>query len=213
MTEIFTAKTVEEAKAMAVKKFGKKASEIKFEVLEEGRKGFLGIGQVDAKVKATYIAPLHKAEPKKEPIAKSVSKPEPIQETKPEPVQETKPEPIQETKPEPVQETKPEPVQETKPEPVQETKPEPVQETKPEPTVETVVESVEKPVEKSVEKPVEKPKQADTEAENADISLDDFELIKDETKIHAKVKIAVDYIKSILSAMGIESEYDIYQNE
>lgn len=53
MTEIFTAKTVEEAKAMAVKKFGKNESEIKFEIISEGKKGFLGIGQTDAKVKAT----------------------------------------------------------------------------------------------------------------------------------------------------------------
>ncbi len=54
MTELFTAKTVEEAKAMAVKKFGKNESEIKFEVISEGKKGFLGLGAVDAQVKATY---------------------------------------------------------------------------------------------------------------------------------------------------------------
>lgn len=53
MTELFTAKTVEEAKAMAVKKFGKNESEIKFEVINEGKKGFLGLGAVDAQVKAT----------------------------------------------------------------------------------------------------------------------------------------------------------------
>lgn len=53
MTEIFTAKTVEDAKQMAAKKFGKKLGEIKFEIIEQGKKGFLGIGQVDAKVKAS----------------------------------------------------------------------------------------------------------------------------------------------------------------
>ncbi len=54
MTELFTAKTVEEAKAMAVKKFGKKESEITFEIINEGKKGFLGLGAVDAQIKATY---------------------------------------------------------------------------------------------------------------------------------------------------------------
>ena len=39
MTEIFTAKTVEEAKNLAAQKFGKSVSDIKFEVLEEGKKG------------------------------------------------------------------------------------------------------------------------------------------------------------------------------
>lgn len=53
MTELFTAKTVEEAKALAVQKFGKSESEIKFEVINEGKKGFLGLGAVDAQVKAT----------------------------------------------------------------------------------------------------------------------------------------------------------------
>lgn len=40
MTEIFTAKTVDEAKAMAVRKFGKKASEIRFEIIDEGKRAF-----------------------------------------------------------------------------------------------------------------------------------------------------------------------------
>ena len=37
MTEKFTAKSVEEAKALAAKKFGKSIREIKFEILEEGK--------------------------------------------------------------------------------------------------------------------------------------------------------------------------------
>ena len=75
MTELFTAKTVEEAKALAVQKFGKNESEIKFEIINEGKKGFLGIGAVDAQVKATVadapkplkpIAPVVKEEVKME---------------------------------------------------------------------------------------------------------------------------------------------------
>ena len=55
MTEKFTAKSVEEAKALAAQKFGKSINEIKFEILDEGKKGILGIGAKDAVVKATYI--------------------------------------------------------------------------------------------------------------------------------------------------------------
>ena len=62
MTEIFTAKTVDEAKELAAKKFGKKISEIKFEIIDEGKKGFLGLGKSDAKVKAVFV---EKAEPVK----------------------------------------------------------------------------------------------------------------------------------------------------
>ena len=53
MTEIFTARSVDEAKELAAEKFGKKISEIKFEILDEGKKGLFGIGSKEAKVKAT----------------------------------------------------------------------------------------------------------------------------------------------------------------
>ena len=51
---IVTAKTVEEAKAKAAAELGVAAEEIEFAVLEEGKRGFLGIGASDAKVSATY---------------------------------------------------------------------------------------------------------------------------------------------------------------
>ncbi len=51
---IVTAKTVEEAKEKAAAELGIAAEEIEFTVLEEGKKGFLGIGATDAKVQATY---------------------------------------------------------------------------------------------------------------------------------------------------------------
>lgn len=72
MTEIFTAKTVDEAKALAVKKFGKSEKEISFEVVNEGKKGFLGLGAVDAKVKATVQDAAKSAV---KPAAKPVVKP------------------------------------------------------------------------------------------------------------------------------------------
>ena len=51
---IVTAKTVEEAKEKAAADLGVALEEIEFEVLDEGKRGFLGIGATDAKVQASY---------------------------------------------------------------------------------------------------------------------------------------------------------------
>ena len=51
---IVTAKTVEEAKEKAAAELGVAVESLEFTVLEEGKRGFLGIGAVDAKVKAEY---------------------------------------------------------------------------------------------------------------------------------------------------------------
>ena len=51
---IVTAKTVEEAKEKAAAELGVAIENIEFEVLEEGKRGFLGIGATEAKVSATY---------------------------------------------------------------------------------------------------------------------------------------------------------------
>ncbi len=51
---IVTAKTVEEAKSKAAAEWGVAVEDIEFEVLDEGKRGFLGIGATDAKVSATY---------------------------------------------------------------------------------------------------------------------------------------------------------------
>ncbi|MBE6849213.1 MAG: KH domain-containing protein [Ruminococcus sp.] len=57
MTEIFTAKTVDEAKELAVRHFGAAPDDITFEVLEEPTKGFFGFGKKgEARVRATYIS-------------------------------------------------------------------------------------------------------------------------------------------------------------
>ncbi|MBR5514183.1 MAG: protein jag [Ruminococcus sp.] len=94
MTELFTAKTVEEAKNMAVKKFGIDESEISFEVISEGKKGFLGLGAVDAQVKATFnevveeittAAPVEEAVeiPAPVEVPEAVILPEVVEEVKP----------------------------------------------------------------------------------------------------------------------------------
>ena len=51
---IVTAKTVDEAKEKAAAELGVAIENIEFEVLEEGKRGFLGIGATEAKVCATY---------------------------------------------------------------------------------------------------------------------------------------------------------------
>jgi len=53
---ITTAKTVEEAVAKAVTELGApSADKIEYTVLEEPKKGFLGLGAADAKISATYV--------------------------------------------------------------------------------------------------------------------------------------------------------------
>ncbi len=168
MTEVFTAKSVEEAKEMAAKKFGKNVNEIRFEIIEEGKSGFFGIGAKEAKVKATYIAPA----PKPAATAPKAAAPVAAAEEKKE---EAVPaaEPVKE-------EVK------AAPAPAEET-PAPVET----PAAETAVH----------------------EEEEEDFSLDNFTVIEDEALLDPKVKIAKDYITSILRAMDVEAEFTVYQNE
>ena len=52
---IISAKTVEEAIELAVKELGApSADKIKYTVIEEAKKGFLGLGSTDAKISASY---------------------------------------------------------------------------------------------------------------------------------------------------------------
>ena len=57
MKKEFTAKTVEEAKALAAAEFGVSEDKISFEIIEEPKKGFLGIGAAEAKISADYNKP------------------------------------------------------------------------------------------------------------------------------------------------------------
>ncbi len=162
MTEIFTAKTIEEAKALAAKKFGKSEKEIRFEIIEEGKKGILGLGAKDAKVKATVASPA--------PAAKSAAAPA-----------EKPAAPAAPAEPAPVKKAAPVVTE----------------------TPAAAPEKAEKPAETAPE----------VKDDDEDYSLDKFTLIEDESLIEPKVKIARDYITSILRAIGIEAEYKIYQNE
>ncbi|MCQ2468572.1 MAG: KH domain-containing protein [Ruminococcus sp.] len=209
MTENFTAKSVDEAKALAAKKFGKNISEIKFEIVDEGKKGgFLGLGARDAVVKATYTpanAPLKKADtfvsaPKSEPEkAETPVVTAPAKEETPVTAAPVNDAPVATT--------------ETKAEaPI---------------TAESLIaEYIDVKPEKKAENetPVIAPekKEAAPKAENAadaheddeeDYSLDNFTLIEDESLENAKVKLAKDYITSILNAMDVDVTFTVYQNE
>jgi len=180
MTEVFKAPTVDEAKAKAAKKFGKDIKNIKFEVLEEGSKGFFGIGKKEAVVKAVYeapaAAPAAPAAPK--PAAAPVKKAEPAAEKKEVPA--------------------------VKPEPE-------VNKEVPAAPVEVIKEEAPAAAE---EKASEAPEKKAASAEEEDFfSLDSFSLIEDEALVNPKVKLAKDYITSVLGAMDIEVSFKVYQNE
>ncbi|MDO4863146.1 MAG: RNA-binding cell elongation regulator Jag/EloR, partial [Ruminococcus sp.] len=162
MTEIFTAKTVEEAKNLAAQKFGKSISDIRFEIIEEGKKGgFLGLGAKDAKVKATYEE------------AAPAAAPAPVIEKAAEKAAETVAAPV-----------------------------------------EAAVTAPEAPAEAPAAEPAAPAAEAPAaEEEEEDFSLDSFTLIENESDYDPKVKIAKDYITSILRAMGIDAEFTVYQNE
>ncbi|MCM1507342.1 MAG: protein jag [Ruminococcus flavefaciens] len=198
MTEIFTAKTVEDAKKLAAAKFGKNIKNIDFEVLEEAKKGFFGVGAKDAKVKATYVEEV--------PEVKNEVNPEINAETEKEAETETSEE---KTNTEEVSTVSEEEVENSaeNPEIPAETEPSPVEVSIAE-TTETVVQ------EESTEKAVETVEKSAGESEDEnDYSIENFTLIEDKALMHPKVKLAIDYITSILRAMEIEADFSVYQNE
>ena len=188
MTEIFTARSVDEAKELAAKKFGKKISEIRFEIVDEGKKGLFGLGAKEAKVRATVEDAVKAAAPK-------TAAPKPAAE----PVTTAAPAP----KAEPVTTAAPTP----KAEPVT------TKTLAPKPVETTETKAVEQPVEVKAEKAVEAAAADNAENDDEAYSLDNFTLIEDESLVNPKVKLAKDYITSILRAMDIEVEFTVYQNE
>ena len=168
MTEIFTARSIEEAKELAAKKFGRKISEIRFEIIDEGKKGLFGLGAKEAKVKATVdsVSSVQSSAPKAEPVTTA-------------PAAEAEKPAVKA------------PVNEK---PVVTTEHKPAAEVKPAVTEAPAAEAAE-------------------EMEEEAYSLDNFTLIEDEALINPKVKLAKDYITSILRAMDVDAEFTVYQNE
>ena len=110
------AKTVEEAYAKANDIYSS-LGDISIEVINPGKKGFLGIGRVLAEIKVIVDDGKPEIKPKKQPE----NKPQPKVENKPQqPKAEKKPEPKQEPKQEKKAEPKPQPKQEKKAQTTQE---------------------------------------------------------------------------------------------
>ena len=75
MKEIFTAKSIEEAKHLAVEKFGVSEDQIVFRILEEPKKGIFGKVKREAQVEAVYEA-AEEAAPAETTEAKAPEQPE-----------------------------------------------------------------------------------------------------------------------------------------
>lgn len=202
MTEIFKAATVDEAKAAAAKKFGRDIRSIKFDIIEEGKKGLLGFGKKEAVVKASYeektsvSAPAAKApaaQPKQTaaPEKKSAAVPVKTEKAAPKEVPEIKKESNKEVRVAPAAKA--------------EIKKIPAEEIIP---AEEKVEISDSVPEKSADAVKDNVAAQDEEF----FSLDNFTPV-DESLEHPKVKLAKDYITSIFSAMDIEVKYSVYQNE
>ncbi len=182
--EVFSAKTLEEAKFMAVDKFGVDEENIEFKVLEEPKKGLFGRLKGEFKVKATY------AQPDVENLVETVEKPVESVEVAVENVEESKTVVEENIETESVAE-----VVESAPAP---------QET----PVEEVSESVE--VAESTE-PTEVEAIAPVETKSDDVANGD-ETPSDEVLLE-KAKIAQAYVSRILEKMDISTESEITQTE
>lgn len=77
MIEIFTAKTVEEAQEQAVSAFGAPASQIRFEILEQPRRGLFGKLKGEARVKAEYEPLMQQTPVREAPVAPAAPAPQP----------------------------------------------------------------------------------------------------------------------------------------
>lgn len=128
------AKTVEEAYAKANDIYAS-LGDISIEVINPGKKGFLGIGRVPAEIKVIVDDGKPEIKEKKQP------KPEKKPEVKPQQKTEAKPQPKVEKKEAPKAENKPQPKNEQKPQPKVEKKAEPNAENKI-PTMEEKEESI-----------------------------------------------------------------------
>ena len=89
MKNVFIGKTVEEAKMKAAEAFGVSESEIRFTVLEEPKKGFLGIMKGEARVEAEY----EEAEPVFSEAVSETGRAEEISVSEETPAQESAPKP------------------------------------------------------------------------------------------------------------------------
>lgn len=202
MTEIFKAATVDEAKAAAAKKFGRDIRSIKFDIIEEGKKGLLGFGKKEAVVKASYEEKTSVSAPAAKALAaqpKQTAAPEKKSAAVPVKTEKAAPKEVPEIKKESNKEVRVAPTAKA------EIKKIPAEEIIP---AEEKVEISDSVPEKSADAVKDNVAAQDEEF----FSLDNFTPV-DESLEHPKVKLAKDYITSIFSTMDIEVKYSVYQNE
>ncbi|MDE5737705.1 MAG: Jag N-terminal domain-containing protein [Oscillospiraceae bacterium] len=230
MTQIFTARTVEDAKALASRTFGADEEEIQFEILEEPKKGlFFGRLKGEAKIRATYVAvePVISMEqeefspgvenivenPVEEPVInaeleefsteveKSVEIPEE------EPIINIEPEEISTEVENDVEILEEEPVINTESEEISTEVEKPVEIPEEEPVINTEPEEISTEVENDVEIPV----QELAEYKKSAPVLSDTELITGEPSEQAlqKIERAKTYLQGILNTMGIQAELKV----
>lgn len=185
MTEVFKAATLEEAKENAAKRFGGNIKFVKFEVLEEGKRGVFGFGKREAILKAVYDPEVMAAASASKVQTKPAAKKTEVFVNKEVPKTVAHEPKIEEA-----------PVSKA-------VNDEPLKKESVPAAVVSAVKNV----------PEKKPERAVSSIDEDFFSLDSFTLIEDEDLIHPKVKLAKDYISSILGAMGIEVTYAVYQNE
>ncbi len=217
-SQTFTAKTVEDAKALAAKTWGVPASIIDFEILEEPKRVFLGIVKGEAKVKATYTSP----EKVQEVAVPVVNEPvvEKVQEVAVPVVNEPVVEEVQETVAPVVNEPIVEEVQEVAVpivnEPVVEEIPQPEETVAQaaeiiEEAVEEVEEVIETVVENVVDEEVAQAVEELAQDESATKVQDDEDLISgepSETSLE-KIEKAKTYLSGVLEKMGIKAELQV----
>lgn len=102
-----TGKTISEAVEAGAKALGVSLAEIEYDVIDEGSKGFLGIGARPAKVLVKLEGVVIEEPKKEEPKKEEPKKAEPKKEVKPAPKKETKAEIKKETVAEPKNEAQP----------------------------------------------------------------------------------------------------------
>ena len=229
MTQIFTARTVEDAKALASRTFGADEEDIQFEILEEPKKGLFGRLKGEAKIRATYvaIAPDIYIEPEEfspevENIVENPAE-EPVVNTEPEEISTGVENDVEILEEKPVINTESEEISTEVEKPVEIPEEESVINTEPEEISTEVEKLVEIPEEKpvintepqeistEVEKPVEIPVQELAEYKKSAPVLSDTELITGEPSEQAiqKIERAKVYLQGILKAMGIQAELKV----
>lgn len=183
LEEIFTAKTLDDAKSLAVKKFGVAENEISFEILEEAKKGLFGRIKGDYKVKATYNPPVVE-EPIPQPVENIVEVVENVEETQSSVEEVVSSEEIQE---------------ESAPIDI------PTQDVQ---VKEEVI--TEEPVEIQETQDTIQPVEI---VETEEVSKDTEEVLPTPEELLEKSKMAQAYVTRILEKMGINTESEIIQNE